>query len=258
MISGTRLIAGLLFCCLPSLATHAESAPEDTTMARATAAMMAAVPRAQADPAHPIFHVTSPAQWMNDPNGPIYHNGYYHLFYQLNPFSDGDGPKYWGHVRSRDLAYWDPLPIALRPSTEKGEQGVWSGCCTINGLGKPMIFYTSVAPDKSAMTFSQQWAAIGDPDLLTWRKLPNNPVLTKTLHGDRKIYDWRDPFIFKDKGRTFMVVGGNLNEARGGQAVVNLYEAQNPRFTEWRYRGVLFQIPDAHAGTAECPNFFKL
>jgi len=195
---------------------------------------------------------------MNDPNGPIYYKGYYHLFYQLHPFSDGDGPKYWGHVRSRDLARWEQLPIALCPSTERGEQGVWSGCCTINGLGQPMIFYTSVAPDKSAMTHSEQWAAIGDKDLIHWQKLDSNPVLSETLHGGKKIYDWRDPFIFKDGRRTFMVIGGNLNEARGGQAVVNLYEARNPALTEWRYRGVLFQLPEADARTAECPNFFKL
>src|SRR5436190_1891077 len=75
-----------------ALATsRAESA--NPAIARATAAVEAAVPRAQADPAHPIFHVTSPAQWMNDPNGPIYYRGYYHLFYQLHPFSDESGPN---------------------------------------------------------------------------------------------------------------------------------------------------------------------
>src|SRR5262245_13496436 len=63
-------------------------------LVRATAALEAGTARAQADPMHPIFHVTAPAQWINDPNGPIFHKGYYHLFYQLHPFSDGSGPKY--------------------------------------------------------------------------------------------------------------------------------------------------------------------
>jgi beta-fructofuranosidase len=150
------------------------------------------------------------------------------------------------------------LPIALAPSTEAGEAEVWSGCCTINGQGKPMIFYTSIAPGKSAQTHAEQWAAIGDEDLITWRRSPSNPVLSEALHEGRKIYDWRDPFIFHHKNRTFMVTGGNLNEAKGGQAVVNIYEAQNRNLTEWKYRGVLFQIPDPEARTAECPNFFKL
>ena len=236
----------------------ASPAPTDEAISQATAAIQAAAPRAQSDPARPIFHVTAPAQWINDPNGPVYYRGYYHLFYQLHPFSDGNGPKYWGHVRSRDLARWEPLPIALAPSTEAGEAEVWSGCCTINGQGKPMIFYTSIALGKSAQTHAEQWAAIGDDDLITWRKSPSNPVLSEALHEGRKVYDWRDPFIFHHKNRTFMVTGGNLNEAKGGQAVVNIYEAENPNFTKWKYRGVLFQIPDPQARTAECPNFFKL
>jgi len=62
-------------------------------LARATAAVEAAVPRAQADPNRPIFHVTAPAQWINDPNGPIFHKGFYHLFYQLHPFSDEGGAE---------------------------------------------------------------------------------------------------------------------------------------------------------------------
>jgi beta-fructofuranosidase len=98
------------------IGARSESAEE--ALVRAKAAVKVAVPVAQADPAHPIFHVTTPAQWINDPNGPIFHKGYYHLFYQLHPFSDKDGTKYWGHVRSRDLMKWEHLPIALAPSNE--------------------------------------------------------------------------------------------------------------------------------------------
>lgn len=216
--------------------------------------MQAAVPRAQADPAHPLFHITSPAQWMNDPNGPIFYKGYYHLFYQLTPFSDESGIKYWGHVRSRDLVKWEPLPIALWPSTELGEESIWSGCCTINGDGKPMAFYTSIGQGKSPFDQAVQWAAIGDSDLITWQKASANPVLSEAVNGGTKIYDWRDPFIFHDGKKTFLVLGGHLE--RNGGAAVNIYEAENPALTKWKYRGVLFHIPDAP--TAECPNFIEL
>lgn len=226
--------------------------------ARATAALQASTPRAQADPAHPIFHVASPAQWMNDPNGPIYYKGVYHLFYQLNPFSDESGPKYWGHVSSRDLIKWEHLPIALCPSPELGESEIWSGCCTINGRGQPLIFYTSIAPGRSAMDHAEQWAATSDDALIQWHKSLANPVLSEALHGERKVYDWRDPFVFHAAGKTFLVTGGNLNQAKGGQAVVNVYEARNPELTQWTYRGILFQHPDAEARTVECPNFFQL
>ncbi|MDB6021869.1 MAG: hypothetical protein JWQ04_1726 [Pedosphaera sp.] len=257
MNSPFRNLRSLLFAlCLLPVCLQAQTTND--AIARAAAAIQAAAPRAQSDPAHPSFHVTAPAQWINDPNGPIYYQGYYHLFYQLHPYSDQGGPKYWGHVRSRDLAKWEPLPVALWPSTDAGEAEVWSGCCTINGQGTPMIFYTSIAPGKSAQTHAEQWAATSDDGMMTWTKSPANPVLTEALHDGKKIYDWRDPFIFHDKNRTFLVTGGNLNEARGGEAVVNIYEAENAALTQWKYRGVLFKLPDPRSRTAECPNFFKL
>ena len=228
----------------------------EQAIARATAAVQAATPRAQADPSHPVFHVASPAQWMNDPNGPIFHKGYYHLFYQLHPYSDGDGPKYWGHVRSRDLVKWEPLPIAVAPSNDQGEEAIWSGCCTINGLGQPMIFYTSIGQGKSAFDQAVQWAAIGDDDLIRWHKSPANPILSDTTNEGTKIYDWRDPFIFHDGARTFLVTGGHL--ARERHAAVSIYEAENPELTKWKFRGPMFEHPDADAPTVECPNFFKL
>lgn len=246
----------LLGVLLPAVCAQAETDQE--ALIRAEAAVKAATSRAQADPTRPIFHVTAPAQWVNDPNGPIFHQGFYHLFYQLTPYSDESGIKYWGHVRSRDLAKWEHLPIAIAPSDDLGEESIWSGCCVINGKGQPMAFYTSIGKGKSPFTEAVQWAATGDDDLIRWEKSSANPVATEVLHDGKKIYDWRDPFIFREGRKTFMVLGGSLNESKGGQAVVNLYEADNPELTKWKYRGVLFQLPDAEARTAECPNFFKL
>jgi beta-fructofuranosidase len=229
----------------------------DQAIVRATDAMQAATARAQADPSHPIFHVASPAQWMNDPNGPIFYKGYYHLFYQLHPFSDRDGTKYWGHVRSRDLVKWEHLPIAVAPSNEQGEAAIWSGCCTVNGLGQPMIFYTSIGQGKSAFDQAAQWAAIGDDtDLIHWHKCPANPVLSDVNNEGTKIYDWRDPFIFNAGKQTFLVTGGHL--AREHHAAVSIYEAENKELTQWKFRGPLFQHPDPDAPTVECPNFFQL
>jgi beta-fructofuranosidase len=257
MIFLRRLQAWLVFVFF-LFAISAGAQTTNEAVARADASMAAGEARADADPTHPIFHITSPSEWMNDPNGPIYYHRVYHVFYQLGPFSDAGGPRYWGHVRSRDLVKWERLPVALWPSTEKGEAEVWSGCCTTNGQGEPMAFYTSIATGTSAGDHAEQWAAIGDKNLITWKKPPENPVLSETLHGGKKIYDWRDPFIFHDQGRAFLVTGGNLNHAQGGQATVNIYEAQNADLTRWKYRGVLFQHPDPQVRTAECPNFFKV
>jgi len=146
----------------------------------------------------------------------------------------------------------------LWPSEEKGEDQCFSGCTVINGKGQPMIFYTSIGPKRQAHDSAQQWAALGEPDLIGWEKHPANPILTERLHDKVKIYDWRDPFVFREQDRTFMVLGGKLEKERGGDAVVLLYEAENEELTCWKYRGILFRHPDKKLRSIECPNFFKL
>ena len=223
-------------------------------LARAERAVREAAPRAEADPSRPTYHVLPPANWVNDPNGPIYYKGYYHLFYQQNPYGDDWGNMHWGHVRSKDLAHWERMPIALWPSKRDGEEHVFSGCATVNPLGELMIFYTSIGPRDP-----EQWAAVPDSDDLSlWKKHPANPIMTETLHGKTKVSEWRDPFVFRSEGRTFMVLGGNLNENKGGQGVVNVYRADDPELTKWSYLGVLFTHPDPGVKNVECPLFFPL
>src|SRR5438552_13308335 len=116
----------------------AMSAPAESTnpaIARAMSSIAQAAGAAAADSRRPLYHFHPPANWMNDPNGPIYHQGYYHLFYQHNPYGEQWGHMHWGHARSRDLVRWEHLPIALWPSADKGEEHCFSGCATLDGLG---------------------------------------------------------------------------------------------------------------------------
>jgi beta-fructofuranosidase len=249
---------GALALAAPGLRAVAADPPgdaeRDEALRRAAASVKAAAERVRDDPDRPAYHVLPPADWINDPNGPIFHKGYYHLFYQHNPYGDAWGNMHWGHVRSKDLAHWEHLPIALWPSKGRGEEHVFSGCATVTPTGQVMLIYTSIGN-----RLPEQWAALPeDDDLLRWRKHPDNPILTEKLHGDVKVHEWRDPFAFQADGRTYLVLGGNLNASKGGQAVVNVYRADNDELARWQYLGVLFRHPDASVKNIECPLFFPL
>src|SRR3972149_6996682 len=130
----------LLFSLLATSALlTARSESPNPDIQRAMKAVEAAIPKAQADPGRPGFHFLAPAQWINDPNGPIFYNGEYHLFYQHNPYDDRWDHMHWGHAKSKDLAHWEHLPIALWPSLEKGEGHCFSGCATVTADGTPVL-----------------------------------------------------------------------------------------------------------------------
>ncbi|MBX3012306.1 MAG: glycoside hydrolase family 32 protein [Caldilineaceae bacterium] len=223
---------------------------------QAMASVAAATAKAQAEPTRPIYHFCPPAYWMNDPNGTIYHNGYYHLFYQHNPYGDGWGHMHWGHARSTDLVHWEHLPIALWPSHELGEEHCFSGCAAVDGAGQPLLIYTSVGfATDGERPANEQWAAIGDADWITWQKHPANPVLSlKTQDGPAFRGEWRDPFIFREAGRTFLVIGGDDEDV----AAIALYEATDDTLVNWRYCNLLYQRPRGERLFLECPNFFKV
>lgn len=243
-----------------SLVVAAESSDDpskkwrEEALARAHASIEAAAKHVRNDRNRPVYHLLPPANWINDPNGPLYYRGNYHLFYQHNPYGDTWGNMHWGHFRSRDLVHWEDLPIALWPSKDRGEEHVFSGSAAVATKNGVMLFYTSIGN-----RLPEQLAALPeDDDLIKWKKHPANPILTEKLHGDRKVYEWRDPFIFAHAGHTYMVCGGNLNQGRGGEAVVNVYRANNDELTSWTYLGVLFTHPDRTVKNIECPLFFSL
>ncbi len=237
--------------CAPS--SPAYGAEREHVIDKATRAVKVAIPRAEADPERPAYHFHPPAQWNNDPNGTIQYKGWYHIFYQFNPYEAKWGHMHWGHARSRDLVNWEHLPIALWPSLEKGEEHVFSGAAIIGEGGRPVIFYTSIGKRDP-----EQWMAVPEDDeLIRWKKHPANPVLTTKLHTTYKVHEWRDPFLFRHAGGVYMVAGGNL-DPRGGYGEVQLYEARNRELTEWRHRGAIFRDPDRTVWNIECPNFFPL
>jgi beta-fructofuranosidase len=243
----TKLVRALLggLAALLTAAGYAQAADLSADeRQQALAALKAAVPRAEQDPTRPVFHYRPPARWMNDVCGAIFHNGYHHVFYQNNPYHDDQYGWGWGHARSKDLVHWEELPFALVPMKHLGERRCNSGCVTRDGDGRPMIFYTWV-PEQEGMKRTQ-WAAIPlDDDLVNWRRVGDGPVMEAGKNGVPADVPggWSDPYVFKEKGRTFVTF-----KACGGLVC----EAHDKTLTDWKHIGRLDGIE------GECPNVFKL
>jgi beta-fructofuranosidase len=206
------------------------------------------------DPQRPVYHFLPPAYWMNDPNGPIFYNGKYHLFYQFNPVDDTWGNIHWGHATSKDLVYWEHLPIALKPSNERSETHCFSGDCIINEEGTPIIIYTSIGPDKLPKDGAEQWIAIGNETMTKFTKKNENPVMTLAIHKDLEVKDWRDPFLWKEGDYWYAVLGGHLVSPT--RPVLLLYRSKN--LYEWEFLHPLIIGSKKRGRNWECPNFFNL
>lgn len=211
----------------------------------------AAIPIAEKDPTRPLFHFRPPAQWMNDICGAIHYGGYYHAFYQYNPFSGdtwGDDYTLWAHARSKDLTYWEDLPWSFLPMKEQGERRCNSGSIALDGNGRPTIFYTFVPEGKNATQLGkrEQWAVKPlDDELINWERVKNEPVMAAGMNGVPASVNggWSDPFIFKSDGRTFVTF-------KSCEGLV--CEAKDKELTKWEYAGQMEGV------TGECPNFFPL
>lgn len=175
-------------------------------------------------------------------------DGYYHMFYQHNPYADVWDWMHWEHTRSKDLVNWEHLPIALWPSVVEGENHCFSGSGYIMDNCKPILFYTSIGHENP-----QHWAAIPeDNELKTWRKHPANPIIVMEDHDGLYIEDWRDPFLFRENGNTYMVIGGHPEGENGS---IMFYKVLNKELTKWDFLGTPFT---GQEGNWECPNFFKV
>lgn len=251
-------------------------------IAKATEKIYKMAEKADQDSIRPAYHFHAPAQWMDDPNGVIYHKGYYHMMYSLNPDTDQyragmvyktgssvwktsepdwtGGITVWGHARSKDLIHWEHLPVALYPETENGEFYIWFGCTAVNDEGVPVAIYTSIGyEDRNPTDSAIQHIWFGDDDLLCWKPGAEvNPIMTEELHGGKKIWEWRDPFLFRQNQKAYLILGGKEDAADGGKAAVLLYEAQDKAFTKWSYKGVLFEYPDKNLRSCECPNLVNV
>ncbi len=223
------------------------------------------------DELRPQYHLLPAANWMNDPNGPIYYRGRYHMFHQYNPKGAIWGNMNWAHASSSDMIYWRHEPIAISP-TRGGfdSEGVFSGSAVMDG-DVPTIIYTGVMPplapnDATLRDGTHTWrevqclATSHDPELRIWEKSPE-PVIAWPPLG-LEVTGFRDPFVWREGQAWYLALGSGI-KGKGG--MVLLYKSADLR--QWVYLNPLIEGVSNKKDTVnpvdkgemwECPDFFPL
>jgi len=222
------------------------------------------------DPDRPACHLLPPHNWMNDPNGPIWWKGQYHLFYQLNPHAAVWGDMHWGHAVSSDMVHWRHQPIALAPTPGGPDsEGCFSGSAVVYE-GKPAFIYTGVQNAPAAevtlhdgndkLRETQLLAVAEDDQLLHWKK-DAQPIIAVPPPGTT-VTGFRDPCPWREGDTWYCGVGSG---ERGVGGCVLLYRSHDLRhwdylhkLTEGKPNGRHTPNPCDSGEMWECPDFFPL
>lgn len=202
----------------------------------------------------PLNHFTPQENWMNDPNGLVYYDGLYHLFYQHNPKAHVWGNMSWGHAVSTDLLNWQEKPVALLPDVNENKQGlgyIFSGSVVVDwnntsgfqqGEHPPLV---AIFTHHSEQAVQCQSIAYSNDAGETWTKFEGNPVIENP-----GIRDFRDPKVFwhQDSKQWVMVLAA-------GQ-VVKLFGSTDLK--SWQFLSDFGEDVGSHAGEWECPDLFQL
>ena len=195
----------------------------------------------------PRFHFTPVSGWMNDPNGLVYYQNEYHLFYQYIPDLNRRGALHWGHAVSADLVHWRQLPVAIYPDND-GE--IWSGSIVVDrentagfhyGNEKALIaLFTQTKNHKQ-----KQGLAFSIDKGRNWDKYIHNPVIPNP-----GLKDFRDPKVFwYEQGKIWVMV------LAAGDRIL-FYNS--PDLKNWERAGEFGFEDGSHEGVWECPDLFCL
>lgn len=203
----------------------------------------------------PQVHFSPKAKWINDPNGMVYHNGVYHLFFQYYPDSTIWGPMHWGQATSTDLVHWQEQPIALYPDSLGY---IFSGSAVVDktntsGLGKngkaPLVaiftHHDPVGEKEKRNDYQNQSIAYSLDKGKTWIKYPGNPVLKNP-----GITDFRDPKVmwYEPQKKWVMTLAT--------KDYITFYSS--PDLKNWTKESEFGKEIGAHGGVWECPDLFTL
>lgn len=210
------------------------------------------------EPFRPQYHFSPPSNWMNDPNGMVYYEGEYHLFYQYHPHGNTWGPMHWGHAISEDMVYWEHQPVALFPD-EHGT--IFSGSAVLDvnntsGLGTsenpPLVAiftYHDAEGEKAGKSdYQTQGIAYSTDKGRTWKKYDGNPVLLNP-----GIKDFRDP-----KVDWLETASGNGKWIMSLAVKDKISFYSSPNLIDWEFESDFQPDWAAFGGVWECPDLFKL
>ena len=194
----------------------------------------------------PSYHFTPLYGWMNDPNGMVYKDGEYHLYFQYNPYGSKWGNMHWGHAVSKDLVHWEHLD----PAIARDPVGhIFSGSSVIDkkntaGFGKDAII--AIYTNNSVNHDEVQCIAYSNDNGRTFTKYEGNPVLTP-FDG---LKDFRDPKVFwYEKGKCWYMIVSADKETR-------FYKSKNLK--KWTYVSAFGKGMGQQPCQYECPDFFQL
>ncbi len=235
--------------------TQSQDNSQSTQETKADSSQSQKVSNDFTEPYRPQFHFSPPTGWMNDPNGMVYHNGEYHLFYQHNPDSTVWGPMHWGHAVSKDMIHWEHLPIALYPDSLGT---IFSGSAVVDvdntsGLGTkdnpPMVaiftYHLAEAEKAGRKDYQTQGMAYSVDKGRTWEKYKQNPVLKNP-----GIKDFRDPkIIWHQASRQWVMILAVTDH-------VELYGSKDLK--SWNKLSEFGKTYGSHGGVWECPDLFPL
>jgi beta-fructofuranosidase len=222
------------------------------------------------DPLRPAFHLQPAHGWMNDPCGPIYWRGQYHMFYQYNPNAAVWGDMHWAHAVSPDMIHWKRLPIALAPTPDGPDaQGCFTGSAIVYN-DRPHLLYTGVrtaSPAEATINDShnhfhesQCLALATDDTLRTWKKLPQ-PVIPSPPPG-MHVTGFRDPAPWRDGDHFYTLIGSGIAGVGGN---VLLYRSRDLHSWEYLHPMLRGAGSGSHGANPvdsgemwECPDFFPL
>lgn len=224
----------------------------------AAASLVVPESRFAGDALRPRIHPMPPANWTNEPHGLVRFGDAWHLFYQRTPNGPFKTQMHWGHLTSRDLVTWEPLPDALWPELQSDRfgfdmKGIWSGHVIVDG-GKAFAFYTSVnhGDRLAASNPGIAMAVSEDAQLRDWRKL--GPI-----HNTRNVRDFRDPFLWKEGDTWHMLIGAALDGGGGLEYLVLRPGEKGARWqSQKRFAELSWRVMDPGSEIWEMPVFERL